>query len=209
MNDFFRKLSDIDLTGKVEKNFKGLSYISWSVAYRDVMQVYPDMQFEVICDEKGNPFFEKSNCFFVKTSVTISSITKSMILPVMDSSHYAVGNHDYEMKTKNGIIRVEAIDSRHINDSIMRCLVKNLALFGYGLSLYAGEDIPIKQTLAGKHDEIVEEIMIECLKRDLNQKQEEWVKNKLDSNPSIADLKIVLEKVKGIKLLNAEEIENE
>ena len=29
-----------------------------------------------------------------------------------------------------------------INTAIMRCLVKNLAMFGLGLYIYAGEDLP-------------------------------------------------------------------
>ena len=29
-----------------------------------------------------------------------------------------------------------------INKTIMRCLVKNIAMFGLGLYLYAGEDLP-------------------------------------------------------------------
>ena len=29
-----------------------------------------------------------------------------------------------------------------INKTIMRCLVKNLSMFGLGLYIYAGEDIP-------------------------------------------------------------------
>ena len=30
-----------------------------------------------------------------------------------------------------------------INKTIMRCLVKNLAMFGLGLYIYAGEDLPM------------------------------------------------------------------
>ena len=32
-----------------------------------------------------------------------------------------------------------------INKTIMRCLVKNLAMFGLGLYIYAGEDLPITE----------------------------------------------------------------
>ena len=34
------------------------------------------------------------------------------------------------------------VNSFQINTSTMRCLTKNLALFGAGLYIYAGEDIP-------------------------------------------------------------------
>jgi len=33
-----------------------------------------------------------------------------------------------------------------INKTIMRCLVKNLAMFGLGLYIYAGEDLPEETT---------------------------------------------------------------
>jgi hypothetical protein len=37
---------------------------------------------------------------------------------------------------------VEAADMFNVNKTIMRCLVKNLAMFGLGLYIYAGEDLP-------------------------------------------------------------------
>ena len=32
-------------------------------------------------------------------------------------------------------------NSRQVNDNIMRCLAKNIAMFGIGLPLYVGEDL--------------------------------------------------------------------
>ena len=37
---------------------------------------------------------------------------------------------------------IDAISANDINKTIMRCLVKNLAMFGLGLYIYAGEDLP-------------------------------------------------------------------
>ena len=37
---------------------------------------------------------------------------------------------------------VEAASMFDINKTIMRCLVKNIAMFGLGLYIYAGEDLP-------------------------------------------------------------------
>ena len=39
---------------------------------------------------------------------------------------------------------VSSPNAREISDARMRCLVKCLALFGLGFSLYAGEDLPAK-----------------------------------------------------------------
>ena len=37
---------------------------------------------------------------------------------------------------------VDAASMFDVNKAIMRCLVKNLAMFGLGLYVYAGEDLP-------------------------------------------------------------------
>ena len=53
-------------------------------------------------------------------------VTQECYLPVMD----------HRNKTK------QVPDILDINNTLMRCLVKNLALFGLGLHIYAGEDMP-------------------------------------------------------------------
>ena len=45
-------------------------------------------------------------------------------------------------KLKYGEKKVEAATMFDINKTIMRCLVKNLAMYGLGLALYSGEDLP-------------------------------------------------------------------
>ncbi len=52
---------------------------------------------------------------------------------------YSVFNkstRQYEQRT------VESATMFDINKTIMRCLVKNMAMFGLGLYIYAGEDLP-------------------------------------------------------------------
>jgi hypothetical protein len=48
------------------------------------------------------------------------------------------GNEQKEYLTKT----VDAATMMDVNKTIMRCLVKNLAMFGLGLYIYAGEDLP-------------------------------------------------------------------
>jgi hypothetical protein len=43
---------------------------------------------------------------------------------------------------------VDAATTFDINKTIMRCLVKNLAMFGLGIYIYAGEDVPEAETSA-------------------------------------------------------------
>jgi hypothetical protein len=51
-------------------------------------------------------------------------------------------NESYEYTTRYGVKTVEAASMFDINKTLMRCLTKNLAMFGLGLYIYAGEDLP-------------------------------------------------------------------
>lgn len=89
-----------------------------------------------------------------ETTITAGGETHSMWLPVMNSVNKAQKNVAYEIKTANGkTIRVEPATMFDINTTIMRCLVKNIAMFGLGLYIYAGEDIPQVEDLADKESE--------------------------------------------------------
>ena len=65
-----------------------------------------------------------------------------MWLPVMDNANKTMKLNPYTYKTKKGEKTVSAISMFDINKAVMRCLVKNLAMFGLGLYIYAGEDLP-------------------------------------------------------------------
>ena len=51
--------------------------------------------------------------------------------------------HKYTYPTRYGEKEVESATSFDINKTMMRCLVKNLAMFGLGIYIYAGEDLPV------------------------------------------------------------------
>ena len=76
------------------------------------------------------------------TKVTIEGITHEMWLPVMDEKNKAMKNKLYTYKTKYGEKEVAPATMFEINKTIMRCLTKNLAMFGLGIYIYAGEDLP-------------------------------------------------------------------
>ena len=79
----------------------------------------------------------------VFTSVTIEDLTHTMWLPVMDSANKAMKAkaYTYDTKYKKGIC-VEPTCMLDINKTIMRYLVKNLAMFDLGLYIYSGENLP-------------------------------------------------------------------
>lgn len=123
--EIFDDLYGININPHVEQDYKGLSYLSWATAYKLAMDKDPAMNYEIVQDNDGMPFFSRGDVHIVKTKVTMFGETKEMFLPIMDNKHNAV--------TKP--------NSRQVNDNIMRCLAKNIAMFGIGLPLYVGEDL--------------------------------------------------------------------
>ena len=121
----FEELYAIDVSEKIEKK-GGLSYLSWAYAWAEFKKVYPKATYQV--DDFGGMFCSGNEQmgYMVRTSVAADELSHEMWLPVMDSRN-------------KSILRPTTFD---INKAIMRCLTKNLAMFGLGLYIYAGEDIP-------------------------------------------------------------------
>ena len=153
----FETLSVIDVNDHVEKKKTGqknpdgsdveLTYLSWMWAWSYVKKLYPDASYRIIMNENNLPYFSDPKVgAMVYTEVTIEGETLPMWLPVMDGSNNAMKDESYDKvstskygtKTKH----VDAIDMTSINKAVMRCLAKNLAMFGLGSYIYAGEDLP-------------------------------------------------------------------
>jgi len=137
----FETLSIIDVRN-ITSNKQGQKYISWSDCWNGVKQIYPTASYEVLENELGLPYFESTMGIFVKVEVTIEGETQKMIMPVLDSINKAMKSEQYSYMTKKGERTVNACTSFDINTSIMRCVVKCCALFGYGLNVYRGQDLP-------------------------------------------------------------------
>lgn len=125
LTDKFQELYKIDVSDKTEK--KGnLTYLSWTWAWAEFKKVYPDAKYELKMFD-GKPYIHDSDTgYMVFTSVTAGGMTYDMWLPVMDARNKAL----------------KQADMFDINKAIMRCFTKNLAMFGLGLYIYAGEDLP-------------------------------------------------------------------
>lgn len=141
----FEILNSINVNEHTEKKVAGgtnLTYLSWAWAWAEVKKAYPDATYEI---EKfdGIPYaYDPLTGFMVYTRVTIEGITHEMWLPVMDNQNKAMKAEPYQIQTKYKTITVPAATMFDVNKTIMRCLVKNLAMFGLGLYIYAGEDLP-------------------------------------------------------------------
>lgn len=142
----FARLNEINVNGHTEtKSVSGtkLTYLSWAWAWAEVKKLYPEASYTIYRDEQNRPYVDDPDfglmCY---TTVTIEGQTHDMWLPVMDGSNRAMKRHPYSIKTRYGEQQVAAATMFDINKTIMRCLVKNLAMFGLGLYIYAGEDLP-------------------------------------------------------------------
>ena len=139
----FEKLSAINVNAKVEKK-SGLTYLSWAWAWSETKKAYPSATYQIVSDLVSNKpyFFDENLGYMVMTEVTIEEQTLEMWLPVMDGANKAMKNKPYSYTTRYGEKTVEAASMFDINKTLMRCLVKNLAMFGMGIYIYAGEDLP-------------------------------------------------------------------
>jgi len=137
----FEKLSAIDVNSKTEKK-NGLTYLSWAWAWSVVKRTCPDATYKI-----GATEYDEYLGIMCHTSVTIEGEELEMWLPVMDGANKAMKNSAYSYKTKYGDKQVEAATTFDINKTMMRCLVKNLAMFGLGIYIYAGEDLPETEML--------------------------------------------------------------
>jgi hypothetical protein len=137
MSDNFKQiwdqLSEIDVSNHIEKKGK-LSYISWGWCFQIMMDNFPDFSFEFQTFEHENgrhydAMFYPNNTAMVFVTVHIGDLSRSIWLPCLD----------YRNKP------IEDPNSFDINNAKMRALVKCIALFGLGWSLYLGQDTPIEK----------------------------------------------------------------
>lgn len=155
--EHFNKLFAINCNDKTEKKNNGsteLTYLSWCYAWSEVKKLYPNARYDILkFGENKLPYvFDEKTGYMVFTRVEIEDIEHEMWLPVMDSANKAMKDKPYAYRVKeykfgkftgNYIDKfVEPATMFDINKTIMRCLTKNLAMFGLGLYIYAGEDLP-------------------------------------------------------------------
>lgn len=132
-------LSAINCNEHTEQK-NGLTYLSWAWAWGIVKENFPTANYKVR-QYNGIPYlFDESLGYLVTTEVTIDGETIEMSLPVMDGANKAQKNVAYTYGKNNKTC--EAATMFDINTAIMRCLTKNLAMFGLGHYIYAGEDLP-------------------------------------------------------------------
>lgn len=141
MEQVFKKLNALDVNGHTERK-NNLTYLSWAWAWAEVCKLYPSATYTVKHWNDAPYYYDAEAGYMVETSVTIEGRTLEMWLPVMDNNNRALKAYPYELQYGQRKITVQPATMFEINKAIMRCLVKNLAMFGLGLYIYAGEDLP-------------------------------------------------------------------
>ena len=150
--NIFEKLSKINVNGHTEDK-NGLTYLSWVWAWSEIKKIYPDADYKILKFENNLPYvYDENTGYMVFTEMTIDNKTYEMWLPVMDGNNKAMLNRPYIYKVKEYVdgkftgnyVEKEVLPATmfDINKTIMRCLVKNIAMFGLGIYIYAGEDLP-------------------------------------------------------------------
>ena len=118
----WRELSAIDITGHVEKK-NNLDYLSWAFAIQKLNEHFPNNSYSF----KETPM--PDGTVMTECMVTIQegdeAAMRTMWLPVMNYKNQAIVNPD----------------AFAINTARMRCLVKCLAMWGLGLSLYSKTEL--------------------------------------------------------------------
>lgn len=171
MDNVFEKLNSINVNDKTEEK-NGLTYLSWAWAWGEFKKVYPEATYTIKRNEQGLPYiYDEKLGYMVFTEVKVGDLVHEMWLPVMDSTNKAMKDKPYTYKAKeyqygkftgNMVEKtVESATMFDINKTIMRCLTKNLAMFGLGLYIYAGEDLPEEEN---KKDEIITKQYEEALR---------------------------------------------
>lgn len=173
LKELQKKLLELNVNERVEEK-NGLSYLSWSWAWTELLKMCPDATYEIKkFGEKQLPYvYDEETGYMVFTSMTINGITREMWLPVMDNANKAMLNHVYTYKikkynyqTKQYVIQEKEVQPAtmfDVNKTIMRCLVKNIAMFGLGMYIYSGEDLP---------EQIEEEVQEETKKTKTTKKE--------------------------------------
>lgn len=225
--EHFNKLFAINCNEKTEKKNNGsaeLTYLSWCYAWSEVKKLYPNARYEILkFGENKLPYvFDEKTGYMVFTRVEIEDIEHEMWLPVMDSANKAMKDKPYKYTVKKFNAKtkqyeyiekeVQPATMFDINKTIMRCLTKNLAMFGLGLYIYAGEDLPenvdneepknsakTSAKTSAKSTKDYKQALLDKLK-ELNIDVNTYAKeNKLSSKTTQEEAKGLLEKlVKGV-----------
>lgn len=199
----FQKLRLINVSDYTDKK-EGQTYLSWAWAWDQFKQLCPDAKYEVIKNENNLPYFESSAGVMVYTKVTANGETHEMWLPVLDGRNKSMRAEPwtYVTKDKTGNVRerqVESFTMYEVNKAIMRCLTKNIAMFGLGLYIFSKEDLP----------DTPEDFVPEKLQKEFDNLKEQILNADEKTYPKLREVAFAFTKRKDVPDFMSAEITNE
>ena len=131
--EIWNTLRKIDCSSVTQEKM-GLTYLSWSHAWRIMQENYPEVDVEWHMSkppngEQTDVHYYQGGTASVSCTVSIGEVCREMWLPVMD----------YKMKS------IVHPSSRDISDTKMRCMVKAFSMFGLANYLYSKDALPYKE----------------------------------------------------------------
>lgn len=131
-NSLEHRLLKLNVNEHTERK-QNLTYLSWAWAWAEALRADPAASFRVhtftTAQDGSSPVMQINDTGMVWVDVTLNGRTRTGFLPVMDHRNKPISEPD----------------AFQVNTAIMRCMTKTLALFGLGLYIYAGEDLPEDQ----------------------------------------------------------------
>ena len=140
-NEIYKELSAVEVPiSEIRTGYNNLLYLSWSCAFDIMARRFDDFEVIPTIFEGGKNYClqEGVGCY-VETTIIAGGHKRKWSLPVMDNKN-------------NAILKP---NMRDINDTIMRCAVKTIALFGLGIKLYMKDEANklLQQLKEKKQDE--------------------------------------------------------
>ena len=125
----YSTLSQTSVREKIER--KGnLDYLSWANAWHMLKTAYPNAQRKVYEHEHtGFNYFTDGRTAYVKVGIIVNDLEHIDYLPVMDF--------------RNNALPIDKVTATDVNKTIQRSTAKAIAMYGLGLSLWTGEDVPV------------------------------------------------------------------
>lgn len=122
----FQRCIEVPVNDIIEKGHGQFHYIPWAAAWTRLKEYFPAAVYDIKKFGPDQLPYQKTDFgVFVWVEVTIEDVIMEEILPVMDNRMNAIENPT----------------ARDINDSIKRCLVKAMALHGFGIQCWLGDDV--------------------------------------------------------------------
>lgn len=173
--DIYKNLSAVDVSNHIEKveqdDGRVASYLSWAWAYDYMMRFDAEFKFgfkkftaEGIPEDFGDEEIAKrayleyqklpdNMGYQIVAWAVVKGYRKEIALPVMGYKSRPIFENSVD---KNGN---RVFCSTSLNKNKMRALTKVLALFGLGIGLWQGEDIPTEKVEFTEKGEVVKKVI--------------------------------------------------